>query len=185
MGLVAVVHGSSCSEACGIFLDQGLNPCSLHWQADFYPLCHQGSPGAHIFLKSKHLWEKWRGQSRCHSSSSLGRDGPWIEKKKKNGKIILDLGFVPHVTYIGSCPQRKKQVHYSEEYQSHSKPSKFIWIPELLFPFLAVWGSLRLHLHPVNFLLLTFHSTSSHGFCADTCQPKPQLLLLAPKFSLS
>ena len=83
MGLVAVVHGSSCSEACGIFLDQGLNPCSLHWQADFYPLCHQGSPGAHIFLKSKHLWEKWRGQSRCHSSSSLGRDGPWIEKKKK------------------------------------------------------------------------------------------------------
>ena len=24
-------HGLSCSAACGIFQDQGLNPCSLHW----------------------------------------------------------------------------------------------------------------------------------------------------------
>ena len=23
-----------CPTACGVFLDQGLNPCSLHWQAD-------------------------------------------------------------------------------------------------------------------------------------------------------
>ena len=29
----------SCSEACGIFPDQGSNPCSLHCQADSYPLC--------------------------------------------------------------------------------------------------------------------------------------------------
>lgn len=56
----------------------------------------------------------------------FGKGWALNRKKKKNGKIILDLGFVPHVTYIGSCPQRKKQVHYSEEYQSHSKPSKFI-----------------------------------------------------------
>ena len=27
-------HGPSCSEACGIFLDQGSNPCLLHWQVD-------------------------------------------------------------------------------------------------------------------------------------------------------
>ena len=33
-GLVVVVHGLSCSTACGIFLDQGLNPCPLHYQAD-------------------------------------------------------------------------------------------------------------------------------------------------------
>ena len=38
------MHGLSCSEACGIFPDQGLNPCPLLWQVDFYPLCHQGSP---------------------------------------------------------------------------------------------------------------------------------------------
>ena len=33
-GSVAVAHGLSCSAACGIFPDQGLNPCPLHWQAD-------------------------------------------------------------------------------------------------------------------------------------------------------
>ena len=27
-------HGLSCSVACGIFPDQGSNPCPLHWQAD-------------------------------------------------------------------------------------------------------------------------------------------------------
>ena len=43
-GSVVVAHGPSCSAACGILLDQGSNPCSLHWQADSYPLCHQGSP---------------------------------------------------------------------------------------------------------------------------------------------
>ena len=33
----------SCSTACGIFPDQGLNLCLLHWQADSLPLSHQGS----------------------------------------------------------------------------------------------------------------------------------------------
>ena len=43
-GSVVVAHGPSCSAACGIFPDQGSNPCSLHWQADSQPLHHQGSP---------------------------------------------------------------------------------------------------------------------------------------------
>ena len=38
-----VVHGLSCSAACGNFPDQGLNPWPLHWQVDSYPLYHQGS----------------------------------------------------------------------------------------------------------------------------------------------
>ena len=29
-GSVVVAHGPSCSAACGIFPDQGSNPCSLH-----------------------------------------------------------------------------------------------------------------------------------------------------------
>ena len=28
--LVAIAHGLNCSLECGIFLDQGLNPCTLH-----------------------------------------------------------------------------------------------------------------------------------------------------------
>ena len=43
-GSVVVAHGPSCSAACGIFPDQGPNPCPLHWQADSQPLRHQGSP---------------------------------------------------------------------------------------------------------------------------------------------
>ena len=39
-----VVHGISCSMACGLFLDQGLNLHPLHWQLDSYPLHHLGSP---------------------------------------------------------------------------------------------------------------------------------------------
>ena len=49
-GSVVVAHGPSCSVACGIFPDQGSNPCPLHWQADSQPLRHQGSP-SHVFLK--------------------------------------------------------------------------------------------------------------------------------------
>ena len=43
-GSVVVAHGPSYSAACGIFPDQGSNPCPLHWQADSQPLYHQGSP---------------------------------------------------------------------------------------------------------------------------------------------
>ena len=43
-GSVAVEHGLSCSMACGLFLDQGLNPCLLPWQVDSLPLSHRGSP---------------------------------------------------------------------------------------------------------------------------------------------
>ena len=34
----------SASVACGIFADQGLNPCLLHWQVDSLSLSHQESP---------------------------------------------------------------------------------------------------------------------------------------------
>ena len=43
-GSVFVAHGPSCSAACGIFPNQGSNPCPLHWQTDSQPLRHQGSP---------------------------------------------------------------------------------------------------------------------------------------------
>ena len=44
-GSAVVAHGPSHSAACGIFPDQGSNPCPLHWQADSQPLHHEGSPG--------------------------------------------------------------------------------------------------------------------------------------------
>ena len=54
-GSVVVAHGLSCSAACGIFPDQGSNPCPLHWQADSQPLHHQGSPQICILLPLSYL----------------------------------------------------------------------------------------------------------------------------------
>ena len=36
--------------AYGIFPDQGLDLCLLHWQVDSYPLYHQGSPPFNLYL---------------------------------------------------------------------------------------------------------------------------------------
>ena len=51
MGSVVVTNGLICSMACGIFPDQGLNPCPLHCQAESLLLNHQGSPVANILSK--------------------------------------------------------------------------------------------------------------------------------------
>ena len=40
-GSVAVPPGLSRSLACGIFPDQGSNPCLLCWYVDSLPLSHQ------------------------------------------------------------------------------------------------------------------------------------------------
>ena len=48
-GSAIVAHGPNRSAACGIFPDQGSNPCPLHWQAYSQPLRHQGSPMWTIF----------------------------------------------------------------------------------------------------------------------------------------
>ena len=40
-GLIVGAHRLSCSEARGIFPDQGSNPWPLCWQVDSYPLRHQ------------------------------------------------------------------------------------------------------------------------------------------------
>ena len=68
-GSVVVANGPSCSVACGIFPDQGSNPCPLHWQADSQPLHHQGSlrEGFRISIEEQenpaHLHSQWN-QSR-------------------------------------------------------------------------------------------------------------------------
>ena len=68
-GSVVVAHGPSCSAACGIFPDQGSNPCPLHWQADSQPLRHQGSPAA--LFKIAKTWK----QPKCPSTEE------WIKKR--------------------------------------------------------------------------------------------------------
>ena len=51
-------RGLGCSTICGIFLEQGWNPCFLHWQVDSYPLRHQDSPQINQFIAEKFIKEK-------------------------------------------------------------------------------------------------------------------------------
>ena len=45
-GSIAVERMPGCPAACGVFPDQGSNPCLLQWQVDSSLLSHQGSPGS-------------------------------------------------------------------------------------------------------------------------------------------
>ena len=67
LGSRAVARRLSCSSACGIFPDQGSNPCLLHWQADSLPLSHRGSPWRHFSKKYIYLliWLRWVLASSC------------------------------------------------------------------------------------------------------------------------
>ena len=74
-----MAHGLSCSAACGIFPDQGLNPCLLHWQADSLLLSYQESPQLHTNLHSLCIgWlaEREDGSPIPHGYISLN----WHEK---------------------------------------------------------------------------------------------------------
>ena len=57
VGSIVVAHGLNCSEAWGIFQDQGLNLCLLHRQVASLPRDHQGSPACCLFYK----WLCWQG----------------------------------------------------------------------------------------------------------------------------
>ena len=48
-GSVVVVSRLSCSVACGVFPDQGLNPHTMYWQVDSLPLDNQGSSPLPLF----------------------------------------------------------------------------------------------------------------------------------------
>ena len=53
-GSAVVVHGLSCPVACGIFLNQGSNPCPLSWQVYSQPLDPPGKSS--YFAFNSELW---------------------------------------------------------------------------------------------------------------------------------
>ena len=66
MGSVVVAHGTSCSTACGISLNQGSHLCPPHWQVDSYPLWHRRCPIHWILVLSLLTYIKWP-QCRRHA----------------------------------------------------------------------------------------------------------------------
>ena len=73
MGSVIVAHGLSCSMACEIFLDEGLNWCPLRQKADSSSLNHQGSPVGTDFSAASSGLGKKTPQQRARGNQGLRR----------------------------------------------------------------------------------------------------------------
>ena len=97
-GSVVVAHGPSRSAACGIFPDQGSNPCPLHWQADSQPLRHQGSPYYYYYyywvflgIEKSFSWAKVRTLAQKTVSRITLRNcsgEAWFRLRTKNIKRV-------------------------------------------------------------------------------------------------
>lgn len=83
MGFVAAAHKLSCFTLCGIFLDQGSEPCPLHWRRI---LNHQTLPGKSLsdclqggicgVLTLEHVQDWGHG-----GGARLGREERWLHTK--------------------------------------------------------------------------------------------------------
>ena len=100
-GSVVVAHGPSCSAACGIFPDQGSNPCPLHWQTDSQPLRHQGSPRMSL------LPEALLG-GMLISRNATGRHRGFISGKawKKSSPLLQSLERFFFLFFFPQCLRR-------------------------------------------------------------------------------
>ena len=79
-GSIVVVHGLNCSLACGILLDQGLNPGLLHWQADSLPLSRQRSPQYIFCIDISKGLPKWLSGKETGCQYGRCRFNPWVRK---------------------------------------------------------------------------------------------------------
>ena len=87
-----MAHRLSCFAGCGVFLDQGLNPCPLHWQLDSYPLCHKGSPRTKLLTEP---FKAFFGPITCPS--------PLIHTKFSSAPGPMHLQFpLPGKLFFGS-----------------------------------------------------------------------------------
>ena len=94
--LIVVAPGLSCSTACGIFPDQGSNPHALHWQADSYPLYHQGSPSVSYLCVHFSIC-----LTHSLSSSSLGM--PWWPSQSGTPTSLSSRSWDSQLSHDSAC----------------------------------------------------------------------------------
>ena len=72
---VVVAHGLHCPLAGGIFPDQGLNPCPLHWQEILY---HWATREAQVAFLMKASWTAfWKAKKVKNENQKLSMEGFW------------------------------------------------------------------------------------------------------------
>ena len=81
--------------ACGIFPDQGLNLCPLHWQADSYPLRHQGSPDLFFILKNLIHLEHILEHTERYEYINIAPIATWASLVAQTVRSVRDLGSIP------------------------------------------------------------------------------------------
>ena len=158
-GSVVVAHGPSCSTTCGIFPDQGSNPCPLHWQADSQPLCHQGSPCLGFWwdrkLKLNLLDSCWDEHFSHHLDS---------QKALVNGGRCVRAGnkFLNHHVYFMGCLCSSllfcadARISHLPNVLRRTTLNAFLSVPTVSFPFREhlpfqylehqqIWRGCRLH----------------------------------------
>ena len=108
-GSVTVAHGPSCSAACGIFPDQGSNPCPPHWQADSQPLRHQGSPIS-LVLSSDFRFHPMTSSVPVRAfragapSADVITPAPQGGNSPGPGESRTKVGSYRRLSFLGTCP---------------------------------------------------------------------------------
>ena len=82
---IVAVHRLGCFAACGVFSDQGSNPCLPHWQADSLPLSHQGSPT-----------QKLVGSSICNRDKARAASVKWWDEVSRSHPLSFPLPLTVH-----------------------------------------------------------------------------------------
>ena len=124
-----MVHGLSCSAACGIFPDQGSNPCPLHWDHGVLTTALPGKSQAllmfyavnicsqFIFLRCTYIFLAIYCLIFCHGKIKLKKirekSIPWTRYQTSlPSQVILKqiqdiISFHPHVFQYISLKTKK------------------------------------------------------------------------------
>ena len=98
-GSVVVVHGIICPMACGIFSEQGLNLCALHWQILNYRTTREVPYymhfNKHLFVHSANVCCASHSWRHLGFSSEQNKHGPFPlrEGEGRECKISTKLDF--------------------------------------------------------------------------------------------
>ena len=76
-------HGLRCSASCGIFENQGLNPCCLHWQVDAIHCANREVPKTSILIRKMPAENKW---------ALMGQQLRGVVGSGGTSKVLLELG---------------------------------------------------------------------------------------------
>ena len=150
-GSVIVAHGPSCSAACGIFPDQGLNPCPLHWQADSQPLRHQGSPKHNFYIHGETKKSTWLILLRY--SHYCGGLEPILQYLQ--GYIFCLLLLLQGLHWpVPTVTSATNWFNFSTNWWEINKAQNVLWYLEILWG--LRWRSLRMSIARVEAMSLRF-----------------------------